>query len=63
MIVMDFTDIFVAMFKVAVDVNEMMQNVLFCLMTAAWAYFRIYYFPMHIIVPFYEQAWNHPHPM
>eukprot|EP00347_Sterkiella_histriomuscorum_P000381 403376081 len=61
MIIMDFTDIFVAMFKMAVDVNETMQNTLFILMLVTWSYFRIYFFPVHVIKPFYDQAWSHPH--
>jgi hypothetical protein len=61
MLVMDMTDIFVAMFKMAVDINETMQNALFTLMFFTWSYFRIYYFPVYVLYPFYEQAWSHPH--
>ena len=54
MIVMDFTDIFVAMFKMAVDVNEAMQNALFGLMFLTWSYFRIYYYSVWVIKPFID---------
>lgn len=54
MIVMDFTDIFVAMFKMAVDVNEAMQNALFALMFLTWSYYRIYYYSVWVIYPFIQ---------
>lgn len=54
MILMDFSDVFVAMFKMAVDVNETMQNILFMLMFFTWFYFRIYYFPIYAIY----QLWH-----
>lgn len=54
MILMDSSDVFVAMFKMAVDVNETMQNILFTLMFVTWTYLRMYLFPVHVIYPMYE---------
>ena len=63
MFVMDFSDIFIALFKMCVDVNEIIQNCVFFVMLATWFIARIYYFPVFVIKGFYEQAWNHNHPV
>jgi len=46
MLIMDFSDIFVAVFKMAVDVQDTIQNFFFFLMLATWIYFRMYFFPV-----------------
>ena len=47
MLVMDFTDIFVALFKISIDVNEGIQVLFFYSMLGTWVYYRIWYFPVH----------------
>lgn len=53
MLIMDFTDIFVALFKMAADVNDFWQNILFSLMFTGWCSLRIFFFPVYVIYPFY----------
>ena len=53
MLVMDFSDIFVALFKMVVDVKEKMQDAFFIMMLVSWAYIRIYFYPVFIVIPFY----------
>jgi very-long-chain ceramide synthase len=54
MLLMDFSDIFVAIFKMAVDIHETLQTYLFLVMASTWAYFRIWYFPMYVLTYYYE---------
>ncbi|CDW74039.1 asc1-like protein [Stylonychia lemnae] len=63
MLIMDGSDIFVALFKMCVDVNEIVQNVVFGIMASTWFYSRIYFFPIYVMKPFYDQAWFHEHPV
>lgn len=61
MLVMDFSDIFVALFKISIDVNESVQALFFYAMLGSWVYYRIWYYPMHQIMAIYYQAYDHPH--
>ena len=47
MLTTDISDIFVALFKISVDVNEIAQKVLYLTMFASWGYFRMFYYPVY----------------
>ena len=63
MLIMDFSDIFVAVFKMAVDVQDTIQNLFFFLMLVTWTYFRMYFFPIYVLSDYYNEVVNHSHPM
>ena len=46
MFIMDFSDIFIATFKLVVDISEVGQFIMFWVMAISWFWLRIYYFPM-----------------
>ena len=56
MLVMDASDVLVAVFKLTVDAYERLQVPTFLLMIAGWVYFRIWFFPVYQITEIYYQA-------
>lgn len=62
MLVMDASDVLVAVFKLTVDAYERLQVPTFLLMIAGWVYFRIWFFPVYQITEIYYQAKETGHP-
>jgi len=62
MFIMDFSDIFVAIFKMTIDVSDSIQLYTFLSMMITWFYFRIWHYPIYVIWPnhFGVQASTHP---
>lgn len=62
MLVMDFSDIFVCIFKMTVDVSDALQFPAFLGMLFSWIYLRMWHFPMYLIkeIWFQAQATGHP---
>ena len=63
MLIMDFSDIFVAIFKMAVDVHDTIQVCFFLVMVITWTFFRIWYFPVYVLYPYYETLKTLDHPV
>ncbi len=63
MLLMDFSDIFVAVFKMAVDVNEVFQTINFFIMLFTWIYIRIWHFPIYVLYPFIVDLYTIKHPV
>jgi acyl-CoA-dependent ceramide synthase len=53
MLVMDASDVFVALFKITVDNIFLIQYPAFIMMIVTWFYFRIWHFPIYLI----HQIW------
>lgn len=63
MLVMDASDIFVALFKLTIDVSDTLQAPAFFTMIATWTYFRIWFFPVYLIKEIWTQAAATGHPV
>lgn len=63
MFIMDFSDIFVAIFKMTVDVNESVQFYTFLAMMITWFYLRIWHFPIYVIWPNIQGYLKSTHPV
>jgi len=62
MLVMDASDVLVAVFKLTVDAYEKLQFPIFLSMVIGWVYFRIWFFPVYLITEIYIQAHATGHP-
>ena len=49
MLVMDASDVLVALFKLTVDAYDKIAFPVFASMLAGWIYFRIWFFPVYLI--------------
>lgn len=60
MLIHDFSDIFVSLFRVAVYANGGGKAEIFfyTFMTLNWAYFRVYFFPVRMIYTIYKDAYD-----
>lgn len=57
MIVHDFPDILVSLFKLASDVTGTMTEALIVLSNVVvWAYCRLWFFPVHVIYHYYVES-------
>lgn len=57
MVLHDVTDLTASFFKLMIDVTPFaLQMTSFVLMLVSWAYFRLYFFPVHVIGRIYEEA-------
>ncbi len=55
----DVTDLTTTIFKLVCDVTpDVIQILAYLLMTIAWAYFRLWYFPFHVIGRMIEEMVN-----
>lgn len=63
MLIMDCSDIFVAIFKMTIDVNETTQVFSYIAMIISWFYLRLYFFPIYLIRECWIQAKVVDHPM
>lgn len=62
MLVMDASDVLVAVFKLSVDAYDKMLLPSFCLMVSGWIYFRLWFFPVYLITEIWNQAQATGHP-
>jgi hypothetical protein len=58
MFVMDASDVLVALFKLTVDVYENIAFPVFLLMVSGWVYFRLWFFPAHVIWRLQEECYD-----
>lgn len=59
MIVHDVTDLAVTLFKLTIDVTPMaIQAFLYVTMLVSWVYFRLWFFPVHIIYHLYWECYE-----
>lgn len=57
MLVMDASDVFVAVFKLTIDAyDDKIQYPCFVMMIAAWVYFRLWFFPVYLMTEIWTQA-------
>ncbi len=56
MLVMDASDVLVAVFKLTVDAYDKLQFPCFIAMTAGWIYFRLWFFPVYLMTEIWTQA-------
>jgi TLC domain len=56
MLIMDASDVLVAVFKLNVDVYEKFTLPTFLVMLAGWIYFRLWFFPIYLIKEIWLQA-------
>lgn len=61
MVLHDVTDLTASIFKLVVDITPIYYQVgAYIVMLATWLYFRLWYFPVHVILRIYEEsnAWT-----
>jgi hypothetical protein len=59
MLLHDVTDLTTTIFKLCVDVTPMfIQLSCYFLMTSTWVYFRLWFFPIHVIARIIEESYN-----
>jgi ceramide synthetase len=63
MLLMDASDIFVSLFKLTVDIFDKLTVLSYTFMLLAWLYFRMFLFPVEVIMVHYGQALSNDHPM
>ena len=65
MVLHDITDMTASVFKLCVDVTPFtIQMLSYALMLVSWIYFRLWFFPVHVIARIYEESQNwHGSPM
>jgi TLC domain len=63
MFVTDMTDIFVALFKLTVDIHNSLQYWTYGMMLVTWFYFRVFYFPIFILKEHWQQGMASGHPV
>jgi hypothetical protein len=56
MLVMDASDVLVAVFKLTVDAYDKWQLPVFLSMIFGWIYFRLWFFPVYLITEIWTQA-------
>ncbi len=56
MLVMDASDVLVAVFKLTVDAYDKLQFPCFVTMIAGWVYFRLWFFPVYCMTEIWTQA-------
>lgn len=57
MMIHDFTDCLVSIFKITADVmNSKMQTASVVAMVAGWIYFRLWFFPFYLIQRYYDEV-------
>lgn len=54
MLVMDASDVLVAVFKLTVDAYENFTDPTFFVMVSGWIYFRMWFFPVYLITEIYN---------
>jgi hypothetical protein len=65
MVLHDVTDMTASIFKLCIDVTPFpLQMLSYALMLVTWVYFRLWFFPFHVIGRIYEESQNwHGSPM
>jgi hypothetical protein len=59
MILHDVTDLTTTIFKLFCDVAPFkIQLVFYAIMTSTWVYFRLWFFPVHVIGRIFEESYN-----
>jgi len=59
MLVHDITDLVVTMFKLTIDVTPIAVSVsIYFAMLVSWVYFRLWFFPRHLIYHLYEECYE-----
>ena len=56
MLIMDASDVLVAVFKLTVDVYEKIQVPSYFLMLSGWIYLRLWFYPVYLIYEIWVQA-------
>lgn len=64
MLLHDYTDVCVLIAKIGRDnfSKSWMLKIAWLNMVTMWAYLRLYYFPSRIMVVYYHEMYNNPHP-
>lgn len=63
MLLMDFTDVFLAWFKMVVDVFDRIQVVAYVLLVLTWFFYRIWFFPQYMLAQVWTQGQASSHKM
>jgi ceramide synthetase len=59
MLVHDVTDLTVTLFKLTIDITPMVVQVFtYLLMLGTWVYFRLWFFPVHLIYHLYWECYQ-----
>lgn len=63
MILHDITDLNVTLFKLTVDITPVIvQSAVYGSMIVSWVYFRLWYFPVHVIYRLHEECYEEDKP-
>jgi hypothetical protein len=64
LIVHDFTDIFVSLFKLVVDLtSDKVQGTIIVINLILWVYLRLWFFPIYVIYQYHLESGIVKHPM